>query len=149
MALASASVRPWTSTMREHPIESEAALLADAVGRRVEDLVLERTRVDRVLGELLGARRPVGREYDEVGSGERGRPRGLGEAAVVADVDADATTVDVPELIHPIARRHEVVEAEVGSMGLPVRAPQARPVDENRRIVDGVAVSLQPALPPR
>ena len=82
---------------------------------------------------------------DDVRALERKRPRDLGEAQVVADLDADPAERRVEDG-QLVARDDEAVDAEERQVRLAVLADQPVGADEDGRVVERVAVALdQPA----
>src|SRR5262249_2784133 len=100
--------------------ETEAALGADPIRGHVVDMVLERAAVGDEARGRLGARWPVGREGDEVGSLEGEHPGRLGEGPVVADVHPDPERPRLVDGEWLVAGLRETVKAEEREVNLPV-----------------------------
>src|SRR5262249_19978293 len=104
--------------------ELAPALLADAVRGQEVDPVLGGARDRDQLGLDLRRHREVGRMGDDVGALERQRPRDLGEAEVVADLDPDPAERRLEDR-ERVARDDEAVDAEEGKVRLAIAADQA------------------------
>ena len=109
-------------------------------------------QVDAVLGRA-GERDQLGLHLAATGklvgwaTGRRPRARAsrhLGEAEVVADLDADPAERRVPD-VELVAGGDEAVDAEERQVGLPVGADQAVGSDEHGRVAEPVAVALEQA----
>src|SRR6185369_7072283 len=99
-------------------------------------VILASARVDDELGSAPRAGRPVGGQYDKLGSQKFQRASCFRKTRVVADVDSDAAERKIEDAELLVARRQKAINPEKRKMDLPIVADDAIRSDKHRGIVE-------------
>ena len=119
-------------TLGSHPVRGEQVAVVLRRSCRCEEARVE-----------LDTHGPVGRQRDQIGPLQRADARRLGEAQVIADEDADPHAPDLDHARHVGPGRGEAVDPQVGEMHLPIAEATAVGGEEERGVVDLLALRLQ------
>jgi len=100
--------------------EAKPTLGSDPIDTHEIDVVLQSSRIRKILRKGIGSRWPVRRENQQVRSIESQTPRRLRERTVITDMHADPHFIGLHRSIKPLSLRGETIHPQIRQMHLAI-----------------------------